>query len=65
MQPILLKNCTLINFENYSILKKDILLKNGKIEQIADNINFESDKLRVIDVKEHYALPGFIDCHTL
>jgi imidazolonepropionase-like amidohydrolase len=64
MQPILLKNCVLINFDNYSKSKKDILLRNGKIEQIDDNINFESDTLRVIDVKEHYALPGFIDCHT-
>lgn len=64
MQPILLKNCVLINFDNYSKSKKDILLRNGKIEQIDDNINFESDTLRVIDVEEHYTLPGFIDCHT-
>lgn len=64
MQPILLKNCVLINFDNYSKSKKDILLRNGKVEQIADNINFESDTLRVIDIEEHYALPGFIDCHT-
>lgn len=64
MQPILLKNCVLINFNNYSTSKKDILLRDGKIEQITDNIDFESDTLRVINVEEHYALPGFIDCHT-
>lgn len=64
MQPILLKNCVLINFNNYSTSKKDILLRYGKIEQITDNIDFELDTLRVIDIEEHYALPGFIDCHT-
>lgn len=64
MYPILLKNCLLINFNDYSKSIKDILINHGKIQQISDKIDFQCDGLNVIDVKEQYVLPGFIDCHT-
>lgn len=64
MYPILLKNCLIINFNDYSTLKKDILMENGKIKQINNNIDFEHAELKTINVKEQYVLPGFIDCHT-
>ncbi|MBC2582485.1 amidohydrolase [Clostridium sp. DJ247] len=64
MYPILLKNCLIINFHNYSTLKKDILIEDGKIKKIDNNIYFEHAELKTIDVKEQYLLPGFIDCHT-
>lgn len=64
MYPILLKNCLLINFNDYSKFVKDILINHGKIQQISDKIDFQCDGLSIIDVKEQYVLPGFIDCHT-
>lgn len=64
MNPILLKNCLLINFDDYSKFTKDILIANGKIQQVADSISFECKGLNIINVKEQYVLPGFIDCHT-
>lgn len=64
MHPILLKNCLIINFDDYSTSKKDILIENGKISKIGEDINFQCDGLRTIDVKEKYVLPGLIDCHT-
>lgn len=64
MNPVLLKNCKLINFDNYNTSKKDILIKDGKIQEVSDNIYFESNTLKIINVKEQYVIPGFIDCHT-
>ncbi|WP_281396473.1 hypothetical protein [Clostridium aciditolerans] len=43
MNPILLKNCLLINFDDYSKFTKDILIANGKIQQVADSISFECE----------------------
>lgn len=64
MNSILLKNCLLINFNDYSKFTKDILINHGKIQQVANNIDFQCEGLKIIDVKEQYVLPGFIDCHT-
>ncbi|ADK16051.1 MULTISPECIES: amidohydrolase [Clostridium] len=64
MNPILLKNCLLTNYHDYSKFTKDILITHGKIQQIADTIDFQCENLKTIDVKEQYVLPGFVDCHT-
>jgi imidazolonepropionase-like amidohydrolase len=64
MQHILLKNCLLIDMDNNTTNKKDLLIKNDKIEQISDIIDFESENLKIIDAKENYVLPGMVDCHT-
>lgn len=50
--------------ENGSILKKDILIKNGKIEEIRENIIYDDPYLKTIDIEERFVLPGLIDCHT-
>lgn len=64
MRTLLLKNCLIVDMNNYSTIKKDILIKDGRIIRIDDNIIFESDGLQILEVREKYVLPGFIDCHT-
>jgi imidazolonepropionase-like amidohydrolase len=64
MKHILLKNCLLIDMSNGQTSKKDILIEDTKIKQISDNIDFEAENLKVVDVRENYVLPGMVDCHT-
>ena len=64
MKCILLKNCLLIDMNNGEIKKKDILIENDKIKQISEVIDFESENLKTINVKENYVIPGMVDCHT-
>ena len=40
------------------------MIENGKIKNIAKKIQYEAADLSVIDLKECYVYPGFIDCHT-
>lgn len=64
MNSLLLKNCLLTDMENGDYIKKDILIKKDKIEDIADEINYEVPGAKCLDIKEAYVYPGFIDCHT-
>lgn len=64
MQHLLLRNCLLTDLESGNNYKKDILIEDKKIKTIAENIDFEAENLNILDVKESYVLPGFVDCHT-
>jgi imidazolonepropionase-like amidohydrolase len=64
MQHVLLKNCLLVDMEAGSTYKSDILIENDKIKEISKNLDFQSDNLKTVDVRENYVLPGFVDCHT-
>ncbi len=64
MKHILLKNCLLIDMNSGQTNKKDILIENNKIKQIAERIDFEAENLKIIDSQENYVTPGFVDCHT-
>ena len=54
---LLIKNGLLVSSQK--IEKKDILIKNGLIELISENINIECDK--IIDAEGLYVMPGGID----
>lgn len=56
---IVIKNGSI--FSNGSLIKKNILIRNGKISKISSQIE-KSDK--VIDTKNKIILPGLIDCHV-
>ena len=45
-----------------SVEKKDILIKDGKIEKIADDIKANGEK--VIDASGLHIFPGLIDMHV-
>lgn len=62
MNSLLLKNCLIVEC-NGETEKKDILIQNGKISSISDTL-FSDGSSEIIDIEEHYVLPGFIDCHT-
>ena len=44
--------------------KKDVFVSGGKISLIEDSINFENEKIKVIDGTGKKLTPGFIDQHV-
>jgi 5-methylthioadenosine/S-adenosylhomocysteine deaminase len=65
---ILIKNVTIVtcNAQN-EVLKGDILIKNGRIARIAENIElsiYEQACVKVIEGKDLIAIPGLINAHT-
>ena len=49
MVYMLLKNGLVINLDNGTTMKKDILIEKGKIKEIKENITFEDKDLKIID----------------
>ena len=44
--------------------KKDVFVSGGKISLIEDKINFDSEKIKIIDARGKILTPGFIDQHV-
>lgn len=63
---ILFKDFTLWTCEDSGILKDhDILVKNGKIQEIGKNLTIQpSPDARIIKGKGKHLTPGIIDCHS-
>ncbi|MEI7541888.1 MAG: dihydroorotase [bacterium] len=59
---LLIKNGTVVDPANKKEEKADILINNGKIEQVSKSIN--SKDAKVIDASGLFVLPGFIDMHV-
>ena len=57
----LLKNGTLIDYKTNTFEKKDILIEDDKIVQIANEIEEQADK--IIDCTNLNIIPGMIDMH--
>jgi imidazolonepropionase-like amidohydrolase len=64
LKSLILKNGILYNVENDKYIKKDILIENGKIIEISENLSTQHNDSDVIDLTEKIVFPGFIDCHT-
>ena len=58
MKSILIKNGTIVN--EGSVFKSDILIENGRISKISDNIDSNAD-CEVFDATNKVILPGVID----
>jgi len=60
MSKLLIKNGTLVNADE--VVNSDVLVENGKIVKIAENI--EEKDCDVLDVNGKYVIPGLIDLHV-
>ena len=62
MKRILLKNGIIVNSKKCFV--SDILIEGEKIKRVAKNIKVIGEVSQVIDCKDKYVFPGFIDGHT-
>lgn len=62
-QNILIKNGHLLTITQGDKEKSDILILNGKIIQIANNITAPKN-VQVIDASDMYVMPGIVDAHS-
>lgn len=66
---LLIKNAKILTMTDINYENGYILAEKGKIISIGDNIDFEKslnlnfDKVKIIDAKGSFVLPGFIDAH--
>ncbi len=64
MNNILIKGGKLLLIKNDDIVieKKDILIENGKITKIEENIENQANK--IIDAQNHIVMPGLVNTHA-
>ncbi|MEL7118998.1 MAG: amidohydrolase family protein [Bacteroidota bacterium] len=60
---VLIKNGTVITVTNGTLENTDVLVRNGKITQIAANITAPSG-IEVVDATGLFVMPGIIDAHS-
>ena len=58
---LLVKNSTIYTMEDGACIKGDLLIEDGKISRIEDEINIDC---KTIDGTGLVTLPGFVDCHS-
>ena len=65
MSDFLIRNADVADFDDLSTVRKDIYIKDGRFEKIADAIDPAScPAATVIDAGGKLAMPGFTDCHS-
>ncbi|MGH9743346.1 MAG: hypothetical protein ACRD51_13460, partial [Candidatus Acidiferrum sp.] len=60
---ILIENATIYTVSHGTIEHGSILIKNGKIAEVAKSIKAPKDA-QVFDAAGQYVIPGIIDCHS-
>jgi imidazolonepropionase-like amidohydrolase len=60
---ILIRNATILTVSHGTIDKGDILIKDGKIAAVGNNVKAPSEA-QVIDATGQFVSPGIIDCHS-
>jgi len=60
---ILIRNATILTVSHGTIDKGDILIKDGKIAAVGENLKAPGDA-QVIDASGQFVTPGIIDCHS-
>ena len=65
MSDFLIRNADVADFDDLSTVRKDIYIKDGRFEKVADAIDPAScPAATVIDAGGKLAMPGFTDCHS-
>ena len=60
----LIQNATILTASHGTIKNGSVLIRNGKIAEVGQNINSREANVRVIDATGKYLIPGIIDCHS-
>lgn len=64
---MLIKNAQVLDGD-FRFINADLKIQDGKIQKILpqeiDYSGSEGDDIQILDMKDHYVVPGFIDVHT-
>jgi imidazolonepropionase-like amidohydrolase len=60
---MLIRNATILTVSHGTLQNSDILIRNGKIAAIGQNLSAPANA-RVVDATGKYVMPGIIDCHS-
>jgi len=60
----LIQNATILTASHGTIKNGSILIRNGKIAEVGQNLKPRDANVRVIDATGKYVMPGIIDCHS-
>jgi imidazolonepropionase-like amidohydrolase len=63
MKKVLFKNATIYPITSPPLSNYDLLVEDGKIKEINSHIE-TSEEMEIIDCRNQYLFPGFIDVHT-
>ena len=61
---MIIKNGQVLLFEEGGFVKRDILVKDGKIIKVAEGISPEEAGEEIVDAKGKFITPGLIDAHS-
>ncbi|HKF57012.1 MAG TPA: amidohydrolase family protein [Blastocatellia bacterium] len=61
---ILIRNATIMTASHGTIKNGSILIKDGKIAAVGQNVNSSDPGVKVIDATGKYVTPGIVDCHS-
>ena len=60
---ILIQNATVLTVTKGTLKNSDILIRNGKIQEIGQNLQVP-DGIRILNAEDHFVMPGIIDAHS-
>ena len=60
---LLIQNGTVLTVTNGTLEKTDVLIENGKISKIGENISVKPN-MKIVDASGKYVMPGIIDAHS-
>ena len=61
---ILIQNATILTASHGTIKNGSILIRDGKIAAVGENVKARDANARVIDATGKFVTPGIIDCHS-
>src|SRR5438270_5665305 len=59
----LIRNTTILTASHGTLQNSDILIRNGKIAAVGQNLKAPANA-RVVDATGKYVMPGIVDCHS-
>lgn len=60
----IIKNARILTVTNGTLERGMLLIKNGKIDRVGQQLDIPMDDIRVIDAEGLWVTPGFIDSHS-
>mgnify|MGYP000146300236 FL=1 len=60
---MLIKNGKVLLFEENGFVKRDLRVKDGKIQEIGEGLSLEQGE-ELLDAEGKYVTPGLIDAHS-